>query len=169
MVKKQPKKNNVKIRKNPNDQKKKFARKLTLFDSKFTREWKNDLGKATDGIMNVKEMKEIEKYLESKGKRGGGKMTMTELQAKLERAKAQAHDLIGEYETEKRMLPKMEEIRKRSLGKQQDKLRDLQKEIAKRGEKTQEEIIEKLGGKRKTKKRRRKKRRKRKSKRKRRK
>ena len=32
-------------------------------------------GKATDGIMNVTKMKELEKYLESKGKRGGKRKT----------------------------------------------------------------------------------------------
>ena len=183
MVKNQKTKPKIKIRKNPNEQNKikKFSRKLTLFDSQFTRNLKNHLGKATDGIMDVKEMIKIEKYLESKGKRGGrrtrkkkrgGKQSLEELKAKLEQEQNKVDDMIGKKQRKERMLAKMKEIHRRSLEQQQKRLEDLQTERAKIDEKKQEGIINQskiFGGKRKTKKRRRKKRRKRKSKRKRRK
>lgn len=54
----------------------KMKRKLNFKDPpviKIKRGTINALGKATDGIMRPLKMIELEKYLESKGKRGGRK------------------------------------------------------------------------------------------------
>ena len=159
---------------------KNMKRKLNFKDPviKVKRRTINALGKATDGIMRVPEMIKIEKWLESKGKRGGrrtrkkrrgGRLSAAELAALLKKAQRDVDNMIGEEERKKRMVGKKAAPDHKPLSTAELYDKSLDSEIVRKADADAEakilaDIQKTEGGKRKTRKRRRKKSRKRKRK-----